>query len=363
VKATFQILDLDQENLISGDLARELGLVIRVHDLDAVPDMSVNLEDYEFDMTKTTGTLPGEYTIKLEPGAKGVVHATRQQPAALKEKIISKLHDMERDGVIVKVDQPTEWVSSMVASVRGDKLRICIAPSDLNKVIRREHHPMRTIEEVVAEIPDAKVFSILDAKSGFLQIKLDEESSYLTTFNTPIGRFRWTRLPFGVKCAPEIFQRIMDNMLEGVKGAFVIMDDILVAGRDTAHHDEIIRQVLDRATSYNLKLNLEKCRIRQPVVPYVGHLVTPEGLKPDPRKVQAVQDMPVPESKEDVRRFTGFLNYLGKFIPNLSEVSAPLREVSKSDVQFEWGPAQDTAFTELKRLCCESPVLLCWAPS
>lgn len=97
------------------------------------------------------------------------------------------------------MDQPTEWVSSMVAVVRNGNVRICIDPSNLNKVTKREHHPMRTVEEVVSSIPGAKVFSVLDAKSGFLQIELDEASSFLTTFNTPIGRFRWLRLPFGLK--------------------------------------------------------------------------------------------------------------------------------------------------------------------
>ena len=106
---------------------------------------------------------------------------------------------MEEDVYIPKVEQPTKWVSSMVAVVRNGKVRICMDPSDLNKVIKREHHPMRTVEEVVSMIPGAKVFSVLDAKSGFLQIELDESSSFLTTFNTPIGRFRWLRLPFGIK--------------------------------------------------------------------------------------------------------------------------------------------------------------------
>lgn len=122
---------------------------------------------------------------------------------------------------------------------------------------------MRTVEEVVSMIPGAKVFSVLDAKSGFLQIELDEPSSFLTTFNTPVGRFRWLRLPFGIKCAPEIFQRIMDQMLEGVPGAISVMDDILIAAPTVQEHDAILRRVVERATSSNLKLNFNKCHLRQ----------------------------------------------------------------------------------------------------
>ena len=361
----FEIVDIEQENILSGDAAEALGLITRVWATGAreQPPIAPGLEDFP-EVAWTTGTLPGKYRIKIEEGAHGVVHSARRQPAALKDKIVEKLHEMEADGVLVKVETPTEWVSSMVASVRGDKVRICIDPSDLNKVIKREHHPMKTIEEVVTEVgPDAKVFSVLDAKSGFLQIELDEESSYLTTFNTPIGRYRWTRLPFGVKCAPEIFQRIMDEMLSGIRGAFSIMDDILVAGRDTPHHDEIIREVLQKATEYNLKLNMKKCKIRQPEVPYVGHIVGSAGLKPDPQKVTAVQEMAQPESKEDLKRFLGFIQYLGKFIPKLSEVDAPLRELTKADVEFQWQPAQQRAFDTLKELCCKAPVLRFYDPN
>ena len=127
--------------------------------------------------------------------------------------------------------EPTDWVSSMVTVVRNGKLRICSDPKDLNKAIRREHYPFPIVEEVVASMPGAKVFSKIDAKSGFLQIKLDYESSLLTTFNSPIGRYRWLRLPFAIKSAPEIYQRIMDEMLEDIDGARAIMDDILIAGK------------------------------------------------------------------------------------------------------------------------------------
>ena len=167
---------------------------------------------------------------------------------------------METDGYITRLKEPTVWVSSMVVSTRADKIRICIDPRDLNKVLKREHCPMRTIEELVAEMLNGKVFSKLNAKSGFLQIKLDEASSLLTTFNTPIGRYKWLRLPSGLKCAPEISKRIMDQMLEEIEGAIAIIDDILIAGSDVEHHGAILHKVIERATSYNLKLKRQVFR-------------------------------------------------------------------------------------------------------
>ena len=286
-----------------------------------------------------------------------MIHPVRRQPASLKPRIIEKLREMESDGYITPVEEPTEWVSSMVVSLRNNKVRICIDPKDLNEAIKREHHPMKTVEEVASSIPGAKLFSVLDAKSGYMQIKLDNDSSYLTTFNTPIGRFRWLRLPFGIKSAPEIYQRIMDQMLEGIEGAFTIMDDILIAGRDREHHDHILRAVIKRATEYNLRLNFDKCRVRRESVPYVGHVISAEGIRPDPEKLRAVCDMPPPTSKEAVRRFLGLVQYLSKFIPNMSQMDAPLRELLKADIPFQWNHTQQESFDKLKTACTTAPVL------
>ena len=136
--------------------------------------------------------------------------------------------------------------------------------------MKRYHYPMKTVDEVASRLQGANTFSILDAKSGFWQLKLDEESSLLCTFNTPIGNYRFTRLLFGVKCAPEILQRTMDQMVEDLDGVEVIMDDVIIAGDETTH-DERLMKFLERAPKKGLKLNKEKCKIRQREVPYVGH--------------------------------------------------------------------------------------------
>ena len=128
--------------------------------------------------------------------------------------------------------------------VKNEKIRLCIDPKDLNRAIRTEQYPIPTAEEVIAGMPGTKVFSVIDAKSGFLQIKLDYKSSLLTTFNIPVGRYRWLRLPFGTKSA---LQRIMDLMLEGIDGCRAIMDDILIAAKTPVEHDLILKNVAERA--------------------------------------------------------------------------------------------------------------------
>jgi len=348
VNVIYYVVDDDCQPLLSGNAGKALKLIERIHTI---------VSESDFDQVKnTTGTLPGTYTLKIDPTVPAVVHGPRRQPRPLLNKITAKLKEMEDDGHIIKVTEPTDWVSSMVTVVKNDKVRICSDPRDLNQAIRREHYPIPTVEEVVSSVPDCKIFSKIDAKAGFLQIKLDYESSLLTTFNTPIGRYRWLRLPFGIKSAPEIFQRIMDTMLEGIDGARAVMDDILIAGRTMHEHDAILKQVLQRATEWNLKLNYDKCQIRKKKLDYVGHVVTEHGLQPDPNKVRAVSDMPVPKSKEEIRRFLGLVQYLSKFIPELSAVDSPLRDVIKNQ-DFYWYKAQQQSFDNLKRLCCTTPVL------
>ena len=128
---------------------------------------------------------------------------------------------------------------------------------------------MTTLEEVVADMPQAKMFLVLDATSGYWQVELDEARSKLCTFNTPFERYRFTRLPFGIKSAPDVFQNHMSELFADVEGVKVMVDDLLVWGKDDEEHDARLKQVLVRAREVNLKFNAKKCKIKQEEVPYV----------------------------------------------------------------------------------------------
>lgn len=196
---------------------------------------------------------------------------------------------------------------------------------------------MRTVEEVAAQMSEATVFSVVDAKSSFWQIKLDNASSLLTTFATPFGRFKFLRMPFGINTASEVFQKAMEQIFAGFPCA-IIVDDILVGGKGDEEHDHNLRKVLERARQVKLTLNPKKCKFRLKEVSYVGHIFTDKGLKADPTKIAAINDMPSPEDKVSLQRFLGMINYLGKFIPNLSELSAPLRQLLHKAVVWSWRP-------------------------
>ena len=164
------------------------------------------------DLFEGLGCLPVEHHIELNETIEPVIYLPRRVPDAIRSLVKKKLHRMEEEGVIEKVDQPTDWVNSMVPVIKQHKTRICLDPRVLNEAIECKHFPLPTIEEVTARMPNAKVFLVLDARSGFWQIPLDEASSLLCTFNTPHGQYKFKRLPFGIKSAPEVFQKHMKQL-------------------------------------------------------------------------------------------------------------------------------------------------------
>ena len=160
------------------------------------------------------GKLNGEYHIKLAAQVTPVQHAPRRVPVAIRDHLKRTLDEMVRADIIVPVTEPTQWISSMVVvPKKNGTLRICLDPKNLNAAIQREHYPLPTIEDIATRLYGAKVFTVFDVKSGFWHVQLDEPSSYLTTFHTPFGRYRWKRMPFGINSAPEIFQRRMHELI------------------------------------------------------------------------------------------------------------------------------------------------------
>ena len=243
------------------------------------------------------------------------------------------------------------------------KIRICLDPRDLNVAIKREHFPMPTIEEIATRLNGAKLFSVFDASNGFWQVEHDEESSLLTTFNTPFGRYLWKGMPFGITSAPEVWQRKMRENIGGLKGVEVIADDFVVVGYgDTPaewqeDHNKNVVAFLDRCRERNLKLNKNKARLRQQEVLFIGHILTPEGLKPDLCKVEAIVKMPDPTDVQSLRRFLGMVNYLAKFLPRLSDETEPLRKLTEKDSEWCWLPAHADAVAHVKEMIVTAPVL------
>ena len=228
---------------------------------------------------RSVGTLPGTVHLEVEPDATPVVVPSRRIPTALKESFKKELERLVRDKIIAPVEQPTPWVSSLVVTTKtSGALRISIDPRPLNKALKRETYQMPVLDELLPELAQAKVFSTVDLRSGFWHCVLDEQSSLLTTFSTPHGRYRWLRLPFGLSVSPEIFQKRLNQAIEGLDGVLNIADDILIYGvgdtEETANadHDAKLQALLERCRDHGVVLNQEKLKLRVKQVKFMGHL-------------------------------------------------------------------------------------------
>ena len=310
------------------------------------------------------GLLQGHYHIRLDSNAVPVQHAPWRVPVPLRARLKETLDDLVRQEILAPVEQPTPWISSMVVVPKKDgTLRICLDPKDLNKAVQREHYPLPTIEDIATRLHGAKVFSILDVSKGFWHVLLDEPSSFLTTFHTPFGRCRWRRMPFGICSAPEVFQRRMHELIEGLQGVEVVADDFVVVGlgetKESAvrNHDDNLQGFLQRCEERWVKLNARKARLRMSEVPFIGHVATPEGLCVDPAKVRAIKEMPPPVDIAGIQRLLGLAQYLSKFLPHLSDMTKPLRELTQKDMEWTWDQPQKQALDNLKRAVTNTPVL------
>ena len=274
------------------------------------------------------GCLATPYHISVDSSIQPVVCPLRNQPVALRERLKEELDYMESIGVIKKVEMPTDWVNSLVTVEKSQtkKLRVCLDPRFLNKAIRREHYQLPTLEDIATRLSGAKCFSKLDANHGYWQIPLDPESQLLTTFNSPFGRYCFRRMPFGVKSAQEIFQKRMNQNFGDLPGVETDIDDILVWGSSIEEHNKRLEAVLQRCLKIGLTLNKEKCKFGVSEVTYLGHTINADGISPDKEKIRAISEMPPPEDKKGVERLLGVINYVGKFIPDMSMVTHPIRE-------------------------------------
>ena len=299
-----------------------------------------------------------QYDIRLSHDYESAQNPPRTVPYAKRDAVHAELQRMCKLNVITPVKEPTEWINSMAVAYKSDgSLRICIDPADLNRAIRREHYPMQTLEDVVSRMPDAKVFSKVDAKSGYWQLRLSKESSLMTTFNTPFGRFRYLVLPFGISSASEIWQRAMIDEFGDLEGVEVMVDDFLIWGENDEQHDARLEKYMHRLRKSGMKLNRKKSKFSVRKVEFAGHTISEHGLEPTKEHIKSIFEMPEPRNKAELETFLGMINYLGKFVPNMSSETDLLRQLLQKNIAWHWDERHSNAVNRLKHLITSSPVL------
>lgn len=284
-------------------------------------------------------------------------------PVAHKNEIDKQVSELINNGIIRTSTSPYNsplWIVPKKADSKGNKRwRMVIDYRALNEKTLGDAYPLPNITEILDQLGSAKYFSVFDLASGFHQIPMHEADAPKTAFSTPYGHYEFSRMPFGLKNAPATFQRLMDQVLTGLQGTelFVYLDDIVIYASSLTEHQMKFNKLAERLRKANLKLQPDKCEFLRKEVSYLGHIISEDGVKPDPKKIDAVKNFPRPRNAKNIKQFLGLAGYYRRFIPNFSGTSKPLTLLLTKDEPFVWGNNQEKAFTTLRDQLCSEPLL------
>ena len=358
----FIVVEQDYTPLLGKTTSEGMGYItVHYENISAVSDIPAKYDEV---FKEEVGNLPGEVHLTIDQNAAPHAIASCRVPVHLKKKVEKKLKEMTEMNIVEKVDKPTEWVSRMVTSLKknGD-IRVCIDPQALNKALKREMHPLPIIEDILPELSEAKIFSKFDLRNGYWHCNLDEESSNLTTFQTPFGRYKWKRLPFGLAVSSEIFQKKLIAALDGIEGVICVADDILLYGvgedeeKAKEDHNKKLEILMERCKHHGIRLNKAKTEMMKKEIIFLGHKITNRGVEADPSKIESIAMMRAPENATEARRFCGMVNYLAKFMPQLTEIMEPIRKLTPKTSKWTWGKQQEISFENIKRMVTQAPLL------
>ena len=285
-------------------------------------------------------------------------------PVIHKDEINKQVQEQLEGGIIRKSSSPYNtpiWIVSKKKDSHGNKKwRLVLDFTELNKKTIADSYPLPNIVDILDQLGEANYFSVFDLASGFHQINMHSDDCPKTAFTTPYGHYEYVRMPMGLRNGPPTFQRLMDMVLMGMQGreVFVYLDDIVVYAKTLTKHNEKCRKVFDRLRKAKLLLQPDKCEFLKREVVYLGHIISKDGVKPNPEKVKAVREFPRPRNLKNIRQFLGLTGYYRRFIEGYAEIAKPLSHLLKDNVPFIWGNSEEKSFQDLKELLITEPVLI-----
>ena len=282
----------------------------------------------------------------------------RRIPFALRSKVDELVTVMLAQGVIVPSKSP--WASPIVLVRKKDgHMRFCVDYRKFNQVTKLDEFPLPRIDDTLELLAGARHFTTLDMASVYWQVEMEPESHEKTAFATYSGLFEFQRMPFGLANTPATFQRLMEVVLASLARniCVVYLDDVLVVEKTLEEHNQKLTKVLERFRKAGLRLKVKKCHFAQAEVEYLGHIVSVDGIRTNPKKLEAMSQYHIPTNLQALRSFLGLASYYRRFVPRFSRVAAPLHGLTRKDAPFVWTREYQIAFEELKHLITSSTVL------
>lgn len=283
-------------------------------------------------------------------------------PPIHKQEVEKQMKSMMEQGIIRPSNSPWSsplWIVPKKLDASGrKKWRIVIDYRKLNEKTIDDKYPLPNITDIFDKLGKCNYFTTLDLASGFHQIEMTQEDIEKTAFSTDKGHYEYVRMPFGLKNAPATFQRAMDNVLRGLQDiCMVYLDDVIIFSTSLQEHVQSLRKVFERLRTTNFKIQLDKSEFLKPEVKYLGHIITEKGISPNPDKIKAVLEYPIPKTAKQIKGFLGLTGYYRKFIKNYAKLTKPLTTCLKKGNEVKHTPEFIEAFETCKKLLTNSPIL------
>ncbi|GJS32824.1 reverse transcriptase domain-containing protein [Tanacetum coccineum] len=327
----------------------------RLEDVPIVRDFP---EVFPEDLSGLPPTRQVEFQIDLVPGAAPVARAPyRLAPSEMKE-LSEQLKELSDKGFIRPSSSP--WGAPVLFVKKKDgSFRMCIDYRELNKLTVKNRYPLPRIDDLFDQLQGSSIYSKIDLRSGYHQLRVREEDISKTAFRTRYGHYEFQVMPFGLTNAPAVFMDLMNRVCKPYLDKFVIVfiDDILIYSKNKQEHEEHLKIILELLKKEELYAKFSKCEFWIPKVQFLGHVIDSKGIHVDPAKIESVKDWTSPKTPTEIRQFLGLAGYYRRFIEGFSKIAKPMTKLTQKKVKFEWGDKQEAAFQLLKQKLCSAPIL------
>lgn len=301
------------------------------------------------------------HTISVKSKTNPVFSKQYRLPYSQKDEVKRQINKMLEEGIIEP--SKSDWSSPILLvpkksdTTEDKKWRLVVDYRKLNNCIEDDKFPLPDITEILESLTGSIYFTHLDLHQGYYNVKLDENSRKFTAFYS--GQYQMTRMPMGLKTSPSSFSRMITMAMAGLnyEKCLIYLDDLIVFGRNLTVHNKNLQDIFERLRAVNLKLNPAKCDFLRKEILYLGHVISSEGIMPDPAKISTVQNYPRPTNTDEVKRFVAFTNYYRKFLPKFAEIAHPLNKLTRKGVPFEWNTKCEQSFETLKQRLASPPIL------
>ena len=353
-----QIMLIDESNDFLFDINPELNVRVKDSIGEIINEFYLNADkitpakqDYEMHI-RLTSTVP----ISFSP---------RRLSYADKQIVDKTVDELLQKGIIRPSNSPYAF-PIVLTDKKDNTKRMCVDYRPINKITVRDSFPLPLIDDCLERMEGKRYFTTLDLKNGFHQIPMAEDSIQYTAFVTPTGQYEYTKMPFGLKNGPSVFQRYINRVLADFirEGSVVVyLDDITLISVTISEHLELLKRVLHRLAEYRLELNTKKCKFCYSEIDLLGFTVNSKGTRPNGKHIEAIKNMKPPTNVDHVHKILGLFSYFRRYIKSFSSISVPIRNLTKPNVPFIWTDECQQVFEQLKEQLVSTPILAIYNPN